>query len=150
MAVYFVRRADTSALDALTALEADIFSEAPWSREAIASHLNSSSGRAYLAVTAEGEPIGYLLGLSLGEEAELLRIGVIGRERGTGIGFNLLDYFLFDLKGAGTKACYLEVREHNYDAIDLYHKCEFKVTGRRKNYYKNPTEDALLMACDPI
>ena len=60
------------------------------------------------------------------------------------------DYFLFDLKGAGTRACSLEVREHNYDAIDLYHKCEFKVTGRRKNYYKNPTEDALLMACDPI
>ena len=95
MSVYFVRRADMSALDALTALEADIFSEDPWSREAIASHLKSSSGVAYLAVTAEGEPIGYLLGLSLGEEAELLRIGVIGRERGTGIGFSILDQFLF-------------------------------------------------------
>ncbi len=149
MPVFYVRRADLGALDTLTALEADIFSD-PWSRESIASHLKSPSGVAYLAVTAEGEPLGYLLGLSLGEEAELLRIGVIGKERGTGIGFTILDYFLYDLKSEGTRACYLEVRESNYDAIDLYKKCEFKVTGRRKKYYKNPTEDALLMACDPI
>ena len=40
---------------------------------------------------------------------------------------------------------YLEVRKSNENAISLYQKNGFKICGERKNFYKNPTENALLM-----
>lgn len=139
-----VRLVGMDSLDALADLEAAIFPDA-WSRDAIASHLNSPSGVAYLATDEDKNPIGYLLGLHLGEEAELLRVGVLPEHRHCGTGLWLVDVFLFYLKVEDVTACFLEVREGNTAALGLYEECGFAVTGRRKNYYKNPTEDALLM-----
>ncbi|MBO7292338.1 MAG: ribosomal protein S18-alanine N-acetyltransferase [Clostridia bacterium] len=139
-----VRLVGIDSLEAIAALEAAIFPDA-WSRDAIASHLNSPSGIAYLATDEDKKAIGYLLGLHLGEEAELLRVGVLPEHRHLGIGRWLVDVFLFYLKIEDVAACFLEVREGNSAALGLYEECDFVVTGRRKNYYKNPTEDALLM-----
>ena len=139
-----IRLVGTDSLEALTMLEAAIFPDA-WSRDAIASHLNSPSGVAFLATDDGKKPVGYLLGLMLGEEAELLRIGVLSEHRHLGIGLWLLDAFLFHLKIEDVTACHLEVREGNSAALGLYEESGFTVAGRRKSYYKNPTEDALLM-----
>ena len=144
-----VRLVGIDSLEAIAALEAAIFPDA-WSRDAIASHLNSPSGIAYLATDEDNNPIGYLLGLLLGEEAELLRVGVLPEHRRRGVGLWLVDVFLFYLKVEDVTACFLEVREGNSAALTLYEECQFVVTGRRKNYYKNPTEDALLMTRRPL
>lgn len=142
---YRLRTATAEDLAAITHLEATCFDD-PWSEGAIASHLASPSGLAYLAVGDDGTAIGYILGLSLGEESELLRVGVLPAHRIIGIGWNLVDYFLFKLIPLGTKVCYLEVRESNYAAQALYESNCFVEVGTRKNYYKNPTEDAIVMA----
>lgn len=143
--VYSLRTATADDLGALVHLEATCFDD-PWSEGAIASHLASPSGLAFLAVGDDGTVIGYILGLTLGEEAELLRVGVLPAHRVIGVGWNLVDHFLFKLIPLGTKVCYLEVRESNYAAQALYESNCFEEVGIRKNYYKNPTENAILMA----
>ncbi len=142
---YTVRTASAADIAALTTLEAACFDD-PWSEASLASHLSSPSGYAYLAVGADGTPLGYILGLHLGEEAELLRIGVLPEHRILGIGWKLVDQLLFELLYRSVKVCYLEVRESNYAALELYESHGFEQIGVRKNYYKNPTENAILMA----
>ncbi len=142
---YSLRTATPEDLAALTHLEAACFDD-PWSESAIASHLSSPSGLAYLAVGDDGTALGYILGLSLGEESELLRVGVLPEHRGLRIGWSLVDHLLLGLAYAGAKVCYLEVRESNCRALALYQSHCFREVGLRKNYYKNPTENAILMA----
>ena len=142
---YFVSPVEEDGLALLTAMEAACFSD-PWSRGAIASHLASAAGIALIARDTEGNALGYLLGLSLSGEAELLRIAVLPEHRLRGVGLELLDGFLFRLRGEGITSCFLEVRRSNVGAIALYEGAGFEAVGERKHYYKNPTEDAILMA----
>ena len=142
---YDLRAATADDLAAITELEALCFDD-PWSEGAIASHLASKTGVAFLAVSHDGVPLGYILGMCAGDEAELLRVGVHPEHRALRIGWNLVDYFLFKLIPLGTKTCYLEVRASNCIAQDLYASNCFREIGVRKRYYKNPTEDAILMA----
>ena len=139
-----VRRVHSEDLATLTSLEAASFPDA-WGEGAIASHLASGSGISLLAVDTEGRALGYLLGLSLFGEGELLRVAVLEAARGRGVGKAILHSFLDILKENGAEACFLEVRKSNEAAIALYRGSGFLPVGERKNYYKNPTEDALLM-----
>ena len=50
-----------------------------------------------------------------------------------------------DLKAENIKRCLLEVRASNKAAISLYEKYDFKIIGKRKEYYTNPIEDAFIM-----
>ena len=143
---YRIRRATPQDLSLLFRLEADCFSD-PWGEAALSSHLTSPSGLAYVAEGEEGLPYGYLLGLSLGVEGELLRVGVLPPYRRCGAGNALLAELSAALREGGAEACFLEVREGNTAARALYEKHGFSVVGRRKQYYKNPCEDALVMSC---
>ena len=131
----------------LSTLEAASFSE-PWSESAIAAHLASPNSFTKIAVMADGTAVGYIFGLLLGDEAELLRVAVLPAYRSLGIGFWLVDAFLFHLAGDGPKTCFLEVRTSNVGARHLYENHGFYEVGVRKNYYKNPTEDAIIMRHD--
>jgi ribosomal-protein-alanine N-acetyltransferase len=62
-----------------------------------------------------------------------------------GIGSDLLQTTLDQARKRGAKMAQLEVRAGNGEAQKLYQRCGFTVVGRRKNYYRKPTEDALLM-----
>ena len=57
----------------------------------------------------------------------------------------LLDTMLQQAKDAEVRSVYLEVRQSNIPAIQLYLSRGFYKIGERKKYYKNPSEDALLM-----
>ncbi len=57
----------------------------------------------------------------------------------------MLDVLLIDLGRKGVKAAFLEVRESNAAARGLYGSRGFREIGRRKNYYRRPVEDALVM-----
>ena len=65
--------------------------------------------------------------------------------RGRGIGRALLDAMLRDAESRGTAQLYLEVRESNQAARQLYATRGFEEVGRRKRYYRSPTEDALIL-----
>jgi len=57
----------------------------------------------------------------------------------------MLDAVLIELGHRGVRAAFLEVRESNTAARALYGSRGFREIGRRKNYYRRPVEDALVM-----
>ena len=89
----------------------------------------------------------FILGQIVSGEAEIIQITVINEARNQGIGSALLDEFL---KNHATLGCYLDVMEGNEEAIRLYQRAGFRVTGRRQGYYRLDGErrDALLMRLD--
>lgn len=78
-------------------------------------------------------------------ECELLHLVVAPQQRRLGVGESLLRAALLDFAGHGYTTCLLEVRASNAAALGLYAKLGFLQVGRRKGYYRQPVEDALLM-----
>ncbi len=93
---------------------------------------------------ARGELIAYII-FSLGEEAEIYRIAVREDKRRLGIAGRLMRAVIERSRSLGTKRLLLEVRETNLPAIALYEGLGFKTYHRRKDYYKEPLCDALMM-----
>lgn len=119
----------------------------------------SGSGRLVLVVDqdAEGmipseqkgttELLAFLVAHYLGPEWELENIVVASSVRRKGLGARLVDELLARARKAGSEAVFLEVRESNQAARMLYEKLGFEAAGRRKRYYVNPQEDAILYRC---
>jgi ribosomal protein S18 acetylase RimI-like enzyme len=81
----------------------------------------------------------------LGVEAEILDIAVPARHRRKGYARFLLRNFLTLAQERGTREIFLEVRESNVSALALYREFAFEAAGHRPNYYRDPTEAALLL-----
>ena len=96
-----------------------------------------------------GETVGYLIGRLIEAEmcGELYNIGVDPRFRRKKIGNALLEEFIDFCASENMKSVFLEVRESNETAIKFYLKNDFTILGKRKDFYSNPTEDAILMGC---
>jgi ribosomal-protein-alanine N-acetyltransferase len=88
---------------------------------------------------------GYVIAFAIGEDAELLNVAVESRFRGRGLAGRMLDAVLIELGGLGVRTAFLEVRESNSAARALYGSRGFIEIGRRRNYYRRPVEDALVM-----
>ena len=86
----------------------------------------------------------------IASECELQNIVVSQKNKRRGIGERLLKRGLFISAERGAEVLYLEVRDSNNAARALYEKLGFHTVGRRKEYYKTPTEDAVLMKKDLI
>ncbi|MBQ3528848.1 MAG: ribosomal protein S18-alanine N-acetyltransferase [Clostridia bacterium] len=89
--------------------------------------------------------ISYSVFYTVGDEADLANIAVLPERRKEGIGGALLDEILGIAFSDGAFRIFLEVRESNEAAIGLYRSRGFAEIGKRKRYYRNPTEDAVLM-----
>ena len=132
-----VRKGEGSDIAAVAEIERAVFSDA-WSEADIAAHTESE--HLLLYVLTEGERVvGYLLGSYIPPEGEIYRVAVRAQDRRRGAGRLLCDAFLSRIE-----QCYLEVRRSNLPARALYESLGFHLVGERKNYYKNPTEDACL------
>ena len=91
---------------------------------------------------------GYIIFWGVVDEAHLYNLAVLPELRGQGLAGYLLSAMTEISKQLGIKAQTLEVRESNKDAIKLYGKYGFVVKGRRKKYYSDTNEDALIMWAD--
>jgi ribosomal-protein-alanine N-acetyltransferase len=69
--------------------------------------------------------------------------------RRQGLGRAVVEALLAKAASLDLAFVYLEVRPSNAAAIALYQSLGFTLVGRRKNFYRHPTEDALLMQVDP-
>ena len=87
---------------------------------------------------------GFLVARHMPPEWELENIVVAPAVRRMGIGQQLMDALLFQVQQTNSDAIFLEVRDSNVAARRLYEKLGFRENGRRKAYYSNPTEDAVL------
>jgi ribosomal-protein-alanine N-acetyltransferase len=79
------------------------------------------------------------------EEAEVLNIAVDPARRGASLGGRLLDAGISEARSRGAHEIFLEVRESNVAALDLYRSRGFEAIARRKKYYRTPVEDALVL-----
>jgi len=84
------------------------------------------------------------------DEAHIGTFAIHPDYRGKGIGQNLLSESLSEAYRMGVRLCYLEVRRSNIAAQNLYEKFGFKVTSIRSGYYRDNSEDAMMMTLDPI
>lgn len=94
---------------------------------------------------AEGRPAGYLLARHAADEGEILNLGVAPAARRRGIGRALVREGLNALAALGATRVFLEVRESNAAARALYAEFGFGEVGRRRGYYRRPTEDAIVL-----
>jgi [ribosomal protein S18]-alanine N-acetyltransferase len=88
--------------------------------------------------------LGFVVARQIAPEWELENIVVAPGARRTGLGKRLLEALLIRARETNSAAVFLEVRESNAAARSLYEKKGFELTGRRKAYYTNPPEDAVL------
>jgi ribosomal-protein-alanine N-acetyltransferase len=94
---------------------------------------------------SDGKVIAYIIGRQIAPEGEIYRIATIPSKRRRGIAYRLLDYAVKCERGRGLESLFLEVREKNIPARNLYKTYGFREIGMRKNYYKNPTDNAIIM-----
>ena len=137
-----VRVATPADLPALLALESSAVSAAHWS-EAEYHRLLAEAGRAVLLIEEDAVQ-GFIVGRDLGPEWEIENIVIAGSEQRHGLGSRLVEELLSLARRRGAQAVFLEVRESNRAARALYSRMGFTESGRRKSYYRNPEEDALV------
>lgn len=101
--------------------------------------------RTALVVEQAGGVAGFIVGRQVADEWEIENIAVTGAARRRGLGSRLVGELLDHVRGRGGKTVFLEVRESNRAARSLYEKWAFIEVGRRKAYYQNPAEDALIL-----
>ena len=124
-------------------LEKICFSD-PWSEKSIASELNNEL--AFWLTAMEGEQVaGYIGSQTVMDESDMMNVAVHPDFRRRGIAEALVNELVARLKSRESRSLTLEVRVSNLSAITLYEKLGFSQIGRRKNYYRNPREDALIL-----
>ncbi len=127
----------------IAALDAACFSDA-WSEKSIADLVASDSVVCFVA-KEDDELFGYIIVRIIAPEGELYRIAVDKSKRGRGVGYKLIKNTVDYLDGEGLETLFLEVRSQNIPAIALYSSYGFKGIGQRRNYYKDPSDDAIIM-----
>jgi [ribosomal protein S18]-alanine N-acetyltransferase len=88
---------------------------------------------------------GLIVFRKMADEAEILNLAVEVSRRRQGIGWLLVQSAIAECKAAAVKTIFLEVRASNERARRLYARAGFKEGGRRREYYREPTEDALVL-----
>jgi ribosomal-protein-alanine N-acetyltransferase len=151
-----VRVAETNDLAGVVALERRIAEAPHWAEgEYVAMiHGDSAVKRGLFVAEVEGQLVGFAVGKVIGSGAlslaELESVAVEAAARRGGVGKALCAAVVDWCRREGAGALGLEVRAGSGGAIALYSAMGFVVTGRRREYYRGPVEDALLMRLDLI
>ena len=116
----------------------------PWSEKSVASEL--SNPLSLWLVALEGDKVaGYVGSQSVLGESDMMNVAVHPDFRRQGIAEALVVELVEQLKRKGNYCLMLEVRASNDPARKLYEKLGFVQVGLRKNYYRNPKEDACIL-----
>jgi ribosomal-protein-alanine N-acetyltransferase len=138
-----IRPAVPADVERLLPIEQRCFSD-PWSAGAFEETLRPPHGLGLVAERA-GQVRGYLVARSVAGEGEILNLAVSPDARRRGLGDDLLEAGITALAAAGAREIFLEVREQNHAALELYRRRGFKPVGMRARYYRNPVEDAIVL-----
>ena len=131
-------------IEEIVAIERAVFSD-PWSREMFRSELELGGGTYARLAERGGRVVGYLCAVLVEDEAHLGNLAVAPADQRSGVGQLLLDDLLREAARQGVARLTLEVRESNEIARKFYRKNEFIDVAIRKNYYRSPVEDAIVM-----
>ncbi len=137
---------DRSHIKEIAQLERECFSD-PWSEASLEEELYNPLASFIVAQRPDGAVLGYAGLHAVMDEGYIDNIAVREDYRGQGIADDLLDVFV-RFGQAHLAFLTLEVRPSNQAAIQLYFKHGFAQVGRRKDYYKQPKEDAIIMTLE--
>ena len=144
-APFEIRPARLSDVPAVHAIEQAVFAD-PWATQDFRDCVTSDA--LFLVALASGKIEGYVIALDAADEGEILNLAVAPTGRRHGIGRALVEAMLRLLTERDVRQVYLEVRESNTPARALYAAQGFKDVGRRKQYYRRPVEDAIVLRRD--
>ncbi|MBR2518313.1 MAG: ribosomal protein S18-alanine N-acetyltransferase [Selenomonadaceae bacterium] len=129
--------------DEITALEAKCFAM-PWSREDFWRETKNELAE-YVVGELDGKIVAYAGAWVSFDQAEVMHVAVEPELRGQGVGTLIFGALIEAVKKRGAKSVTLEVRPSNTAAVKLYENFGLKSVGRRKGYYLDNGEDALIM-----
>ncbi len=138
-----IRRMRSTDLPRVMLIELSTFTM-PWS-EATFRGLLRRKDSDLLVAELKGEVVGYAVFWAVFDQGELGNVAVDDEYRGQGIGGKLIEAVLERAQERGVREIFLEVRKSNVRAQELYYTFGYTQVGRRKNYYLEPLEDALVL-----
>ncbi|MEP7067499.1 MAG: ribosomal protein S18-alanine N-acetyltransferase [Gemmatimonadota bacterium] len=141
-----LRPARDTDVDAVLAIEHASFGD-PWNRMAFVDLIDDPRV-AFLIADESGEVRGYVVAWFVLDEGEIGNLAVARDARRHGVGARLLDAAIAAVRKAEVEMLYLEVRDSNAAARALYASRGFVEVGRRRDYYRRPKEDALVLRLD--
>ena len=139
-----IRKMVIEDLEQVAELEQRSFSDS-WSKHLLEDMLNSELDEAWVLEEEPGTVAAYANFRFFSGEGELMRIAVLPEFRGRGYSRKLMERLEKSSLERGVPELTLEVRAGNGAAIRLYKSCGFQTEAVRKDYYRNPREDALIL-----
>ncbi|HZY72216.1 MAG TPA: GNAT family N-acetyltransferase [Edaphobacter sp.] len=144
-----IRTAAVEDLPGVIALERGTAEAPHWGESEYAAMIGGGESgyvrRRLLVAEAEGVLVGFAAGKVADDVAELESVAVDSRARRRGVGRALCESVIEWSRQQGASAIELEVRAGSAGAIHLYRGMGFVVVGRRRGYYSDPPDDAVLM-----
>jgi ribosomal-protein-alanine N-acetyltransferase len=144
-----IRKMALEDIDQVLAIDEASFS-LPWPARSFHFEVtNNPASRSWVA-DIEGQVVGMVVAWMIVDEIHIATIATHNDFRRQGIGEKLLIHTLKSAKEEGAVTSFLEVRESNRFARQMYNKFGYVEVGRRRHYYKDNNEDAILMSLDSI
>jgi ribosomal-protein-alanine N-acetyltransferase len=138
-----IRDLDAADIESVRKLLSSIPEAAQWSADDLL--LTSQRNFSLRVAEEEGTVCGLVVFRMMADEAEILNLAVDSSQRRRGMGSRLIEDAIAASKAAGVKMIFLEVRDSNEAARNFYARMGFTEAGRRRQYYRQPAEDALVL-----
>lgn len=122
----------------------------PWPERSFRFELSANPASRSWVAELDGKIVGMIVVWLVLEEAHVATLATHPDYRRQGIGTKILSHALLHLMEEGAHSSFLEVRESNLSAQNMYRKFGYETTGRRPRYYKDNNEDAILMNLDSL
>ena len=122
----------------------------PWSRGAFLYEIEQNQVARCWVGRQDGRIVGYICLWQVADEVHVTNVAVHPDARRRGIARMLLDSVFAHARAGGSRMVLLEVRPSNTEAITLYESFGFRVVGRRRGYYYDTGEDALVMEASVV
>lgn len=122
----------------------------PWPERSFRFELTDNPASRCWVANLDGKVVGMIVVWLIVDEAHVATLATHPEYRRQGIGKRLLAHALRQLIPDGARSSFLEVRASNVAAQEMYRKFGYEVTGRRRRYYRDNDEDAILMNLDSL
>jgi ribosomal-protein-alanine N-acetyltransferase len=144
-----IRRMTLDDLPTVVALDQMSFS-LPWPERSFRFEVAGNAASRCWVAEVDGRVVAMLVGWLLVDEIHIATIATYPDYRRQGIGRRLLSHALRRAMEEGARSSFLEVRESNLAAQEMYRQFGYQATGRRRRYYKDNDEDAILMTLESL
>ena len=144
-----IRKMTVDDVTAVVQLDQKSFS-LPWPERSFRFELTDNPASRCWVAELDGKIVGMIVVWLIVEEAHVATVATDPEYRRQGIGKRLLAHALRHIMQDGARSSFLEVRESNLAAQEMYRKFGYEQSGIRRRYYKDNDEDALLMTLESL